>query len=338
MTASDIHEGNTRSNRITVCHHAMNQSSSPQPPEENRDESYADEQLDWYSPGRTKNRNQSPENTNAEKTPGHFQSMIQKPNIGTSLAALFLFFLPWIDIQCSGNSFATQSGIQTIYGGGSVTDEMKAFGEENGQIKSNKAEQDESMGYPPLVALAFLAVAGAVVVSFKALRSGDEPQTNLAGILCATALGLITAHKMIGFPVKKNLGKSLAEASKTETSDNPMHGLGKGMAEAMMLQIQVRHRPALYIELILLGLPTLVVANGLIDKLIRVDRNRSEGRQANKGKDQADRGGSEIAREAGVKEQRQGSNPPLDRKIFRPNGATHPSPGHRPGSGGHEGS
>lgn len=35
----------------------------------------------------------------------------------------------------------------------------------------------------------------------------------------------------------------------------------------MMMNFQVRHLPALYIELIMLGLPTLVLANGLIDKL-----------------------------------------------------------------------
>jgi hypothetical protein len=72
---------------------------------------------------------------------------------------------------------------------------------------------------------------------------------------------------MIGFPVNKNLGKSMAETSRTKTSGDPMDDLGNGMATAMMMNIQVRHLPALYIELIMLGLPTLVLANGLIDRM-----------------------------------------------------------------------
>jgi len=243
----------------------MKPTSTPQSPEENADESYIEEQLDWYNPGRTKNR-LSPESTSPEKSPGRFQSLIQKLNIGTSLAALFLFFLPWIDIQCSGTSIATQTGIQAIYGGGSPSDEMKGFNEEKVQMQ-NKAKQDDSLGFSPLVALAFLAVVAAVIVSFRALRERDDSQTNLAGIFCASALVLITAQMMSGFPVKKNLGKSLAEESKAQTSGNPRDDFGSGMAEAMMLQIQVRHRPALYLELIILGLPALVVANGLIDRL-----------------------------------------------------------------------
>jgi hypothetical protein len=234
---------------------------------ENGNESYTDEQLDWYFPGKSKAPHQSTDDPNTAHMPSHFHSMIQKLNIGTTLAALVLFFLPWIDIQCSQKSFATQTGIQTIYGGGTPSEEMKAFAEENSQKKSGDGKKDESMGYSPLVALALLAVMGATVASFKALRSSSEPQTNLVGILCAAALVLIAAQMMIGFPVNKNLGKSMAETSRTKTSGDPMDDLGNGMATAMMMNIQVRHLPALYIELIMLGLPTLVLANGLIDRM-----------------------------------------------------------------------
>jgi hypothetical protein len=241
----------------------MNSSKSP----ETGNEPSKDDQLDWYFPGKSKAPHQFLDDANTAQKPSHFHTMIQKLNIATTLAALVLFFLPWIDIQCSQKSFATQTGIQTIYGGGSPSDEMKAFAEENGQMKSGDGKKDVSMGYSPLVALALLAVIGAVVVSFKALRSSGGPQTNLVGILCATALVMISAQMMIGFPVKKNLGKSMAEASKKENTGDPMGDLGTGMATAMMMNIQVRHLPALYIELIMLGLPTLVLANGLIDKI-----------------------------------------------------------------------
>ena len=193
--------------------------------------------------------------------------MIQKINIGTTLAALVLFFLPWIDIQCSQKSFATQTGIQAIYGGGSPSEDMKAFVEEQNQKNSAASKKEDAMGYSPLVALALLAVIGAVAASFVDLRSSGEPRTNLVGILCAAALVLISAQMMIGFPVGKSLGKSMAESSKKENPSDPMNGFGAGMASAMMMNIQIRHLPALYIELVMLGLPTLVLANGLIDRM-----------------------------------------------------------------------
>ena len=130
--------------------------------------------------------------------------MIQKINIGTTLAALVLFFLPWIDIQCSQKSFATQTGIQAIYGGGSPSEDMKAFVEEQNQKNSAASKKEDSMGYSPLVALALLAVIGAVAASFVDLRSSGEPRTNLVGILCAAALVLISAQMMMGFPMKKS--------------------------------------------------------------------------------------------------------------------------------------
>ena len=233
----------------------------------NDDEPSKDDQLDWYFPGKTKAPDQPSNDTNTAPKPSQFHTMIQKLNIGTTLAALVLFFLPWIDIQCSQKSIATQTGIQTIYGGGSPSEDIKTFAEKNGQMKSGDGKNDESMGYSPLVALALLAVLGAVFMSFKALRSKDEQKTNLVGILCATALVLISAQMMIGFPVKKNLGKSMAESSKTQRSGDPMDDFGSGMATAMMMNIEVRHLPSLYIELIMLGLPTLVLANELIDKM-----------------------------------------------------------------------
>ena len=37
----------------------------------------------------------------------------------------------------------------------------------------------------------------------------------------------------------------------------------------MMMQIQVRHLPSLYFMLVALGIPTLILANGWIDRMKR---------------------------------------------------------------------
>jgi hypothetical protein len=241
--------------------------SSPTQHPDNDNDSYAEEQMNWYSPGRAKSSHNSSGTEDDNAKPSPFESMIQKFHIGTTLAALVLFLLPWIDIRCSQQSFATQTGIQTIYGGASLSAGMEALAEEDGQTKPDRAKPDGASAYAPLVALALLCVVGAVVMSFMAFRSGDSVQSQRVGMLCAAALVLISAQMMIGFPAKKGIGKGMAEASKTDVSGDPMDEMSKGMAEAMMLQIDVRHLPALYLTLVMLGLPTLVLANGMLDRL-----------------------------------------------------------------------
>ena len=68
--------------------------------------------------------------------------------------------------------------------------------------------------------------------------------------------------------MKKKLGEDLTKQGKIEQrAGEPFDGFGEEMAQAMMMQIQIRHMPALYIELILLGLPSLILANGWIDRM-----------------------------------------------------------------------
>jgi hypothetical protein len=57
-------------------------------------------------------------------------------------------------------------------------------------------------------------------------------------------------------------------------ADEPFSEPGEGMMQAMMMQIQIRHLPALYIEAIMLGLPVLILANGLIDRIRGGDPHR----------------------------------------------------------------
>lgn len=225
--------------------------------------------MDWYSGGASKASGDPGSHGMEPKPAAGLPLLLQKINLVTSLAALILFFLPWIDIQCSNKSMATQTGIQTIYGGGSPAQDMEAF-EKEGRGRRSGGSDDDSMGFAPLVALAFLAVAGAVVTAFLAIRFAGESRNNLTGILCAVALSLLALQMMVGFPVRKNLGEQLAAQSKTELrTDEPFKEFGEGMAQAMMMQIQIRQLPALYIELVMLGLPTLILANGWIDRMKR---------------------------------------------------------------------
>lgn len=191
--------------------------------------------------------------------------MIRKLHIGSTLAALFLFFLPWIDLRCSGQSVATQTGMQTIYGG-----HTQAPGESPLSVtleeRRKGSEPGEEMGHAPLVALALIVVVAAAMASFVL---GQRSQ--VVGMLCAIALALIALQMMIGFPVKKRLAEQMAQTmtfpGRLMGPDHQMDETERKMTEDMMETLEIRHLPALYFELILLGVPTLLLASGWIEKM-----------------------------------------------------------------------
>ena len=159
----------------------------------------------------------------------------------------------------------TQSGIQVVYGGGSVSEEMGAMGGD-AEAKSPRDSAD-SMGFAPLVALALIAVLGATIYSVIALRSGGQRATTISSVLPAAALVLLLCQLMIGFPAKKKIVEAMSEgASKSKSEDDAFSGLGESMATAMMMNIRVKTTPFFYFELLALGIPTLLLANSFVDK------------------------------------------------------------------------
>ena len=161
---------------------------------------------------------------------------------------------------------ATQSGFQVIYGGGSASEEMEALGGDSSSSKS--ASSDESMGFAPLVALALIAVIGAVAFSFIAVFRGGQRADMLSSVFPAAALLLLVIQLMIGFPSKKQVIEAMSEGtSETQAGDDEFGAaMGESMAAAMMMNIRVKTTTAFYLELLALGIPTLLLANGLIDK------------------------------------------------------------------------
>jgi len=188
--------------------------------------------------------------------------MIPKLNIASTFAALVLFFLPWIDIQCSNKTIATQSGVQTIYGGSTISKELEGFADK-GKMRNTTSNKEESMGVSILVGVAFTAVIAAFCAALLAFRGMPGVSSHAVGILCAAALVSISLQLMIGFPVREKLSEDMAKPAKSQPSEDPFAGAGASMAAAM---IQVRHLPSIYLELLALGIPTLIAANGMLDK------------------------------------------------------------------------
>lgn len=188
--------------------------------------------------------------------------MIAKLNLVSTLAALVLFFLPWIDIQCSNRTVATQSGVQTIYGGSTISKELNGHSE-TANRKNASPNQDESLGFSIWVGAAFLALIAAFFAALLVFRGFREISPHVVGGLCMIALIAISIQLMIGFPVRDKLSDGMTEPTTRQSAEDPFAAAGAGMAAAMF---QVRHSPALYLELLALGIPTLIAANGLLDK------------------------------------------------------------------------
>jgi len=200
------------------------------------------------------------------------KSLFKKIRIGTTLAALILFALPWIDVQCSDKTMMTQTGFQVIYGGGSITEEMESmtFGEPGADKNSSP---DDSMGVAPLVAIALLCVIAAVAFSFIAMFRNNSRAEQLSSILPAVALAFLLLQMMIGFPAKKKILEGMSEKPpQSESTDDPFAALGQSMAMGMMMNIRVKTTTAFYLELLALGIPTLLLLNGYID----IRRKKSE--------------------------------------------------------------
>jgi hypothetical protein len=194
--------------------------------------------------------------------------MFKKIKLGSTLAALIIFAFPWVEMQCSERVMVTQSGFQVIHGDGSVSEEMEAM--EGDSSSKESVSSDKSLGFAPLVALALIAVIGALVFSFIAVFRGSERADMLSSVLPAAALLLLVTQLMVGFPAKKNLMKTMSEGTSEEQAGGNEFGtaMDESMAAtaAMMMNIRVKATPAFYLELLALGIPTLLLVNGLIDK------------------------------------------------------------------------
>ena len=187
--------------------------------------------------------------------------MFKKIKLGTSILALIMFAFPWLNIQCSEKSLGTQTGIQMIYGGASPSEGMEElWGDAETETPKNN---EESLGFASLIGLALLVVLAALVFSFIALFKGDARADRLGSILPAVALVLLMIQLLIGFPAKR---KILGDMSEKNRSQETAPGIFEALGESMLPNIQAKTTPFFYIELLMLGIPTLLLFNGVVDK------------------------------------------------------------------------
>jgi hypothetical protein len=170
--------------------------------------------------------------------------MIHKLNFVSFAAALGFFFLPWLDFQCSEKSVITQSGFQTVTGGGLLGEDTKSMAEN----KKNDEDQD-GFGVALFVAVGLGCVALGLLLAFIGLLGGGPPSPALPA-LAAVALILIGLQMKLGFPMEQKIAESFQKPRDEE--GNTHADVGKLFAQ---MNIRIVYRPWIYAELGSLFLP-----------------------------------------------------------------------------------
>lgn len=196
--------------------------------------------------------------------------MLPKLNLLSALAAVLFFFLPWTSIECHGRQMATQTGVQVITGGATAVEKI-----EPSQIDI-KSRKDPSLGRSYLAIIALLCAVSAVVTGFAAVVTGHGHFAGGPGMLCAWALACLIAQATLDFPVKRELTKELAgKNSGLSKSKSGPEGFEQALSQEVAARIQVRVLPGFYAELAALGIPTLILINGLLDRLRAASEKRA---------------------------------------------------------------
>ncbi len=209
---------------------------------------------------------------------------LRKFHLGSVLAALVLFFVPWLDVRCSGERMMSQNGVQVIYGGASAPPGLQAMMAEEAAKPGNR---DEGAGIGWLTGIAFLSLLAAVAWAFYDFRLPAPGGTQIVGNLCALSLIFLLLQMAVGFPVEKAIVDSIAKTAKEGKSaamkpmsvsplpskigsfdldasmrqaeaemESSMAQTAKGFGAAMAMAFTVDTRFWFFLELLALSIPT----------------------------------------------------------------------------------
>lgn len=189
--------------------------------------------------------------------------MIARLRFLSLLPTLVLFFFPWVEIQCQKDPMLTQTGIQVIYGGATPHPEFSRW------VESKKEPtMEDRLGTGWLVGFALMAIVGAMVYAFKALRPGHGHHGPRAEALAAAALAALVLQLSLGFPAEQKIRDDLDPAK----NGKPERGFEAGMARSVANGLGTRVLPVYFVQLGLLGIPALLLVNSLLARWQQRDR------------------------------------------------------------------
>lgn len=174
---------------------------------------------------------------------------LPKLNLASLVLAAIFFVMPWSEIQCSGKLVATQSGVQSIYCGATLTPDLQKLVD---QQKDTSTAEDEHLGPSYLAGAALALIALGAVSALVAMITG---RTILdPGLLAGLALVLLLVQGWIGFPVDR-----WAEHAQATSAPKP-GGDPMGMLFASAFSVTVARTNWYYLELFALAIPAAVLA------------------------------------------------------------------------------
>lgn len=187
--------------------------------------------------------------------------MLPTLNFVSALAAVVFFFLPWTSIECRGERIATQTGLQLIAGSATVAAET-----ESARVQV-EAEEKRSLGISYLAAAALLCAISATVMALAAATRGRRDLGRASGLLCAAGLICLITQASLGFPARQTLVNRIAGGPAGEAAGSPLEVLGEEISREAADRIQVHPMSWFYLELAALGIPALIMLNGLLDRM-----------------------------------------------------------------------
>lgn len=177
--------------------------------------------------------------------------MLPKLNLVSALAALVFFFLPWVEIECSGEKTATQTGFQTITGAATPMKPLKG---------THPDESGESLGNSYLAAFALVGVVSAAVIGFASMISDRADLARATAFLCGCAFACLAIQLVIGFPVESTLREKLGGPQEAAGKPKgPLDEIGREFARKFAAEVKVRPSKWFYLELGALGIPALLM-------------------------------------------------------------------------------
>jgi hypothetical protein len=149
--------------------------------------------------------------------------------------ALFLFFLPWINISCNGRTLVTQTGLQTCHGAFSVDPKFEKMARHDPGLRNEnilKPKPDETPPWSVLsiiyVTFVFLgALIGFPCIAFVVFRLHTfAAATHLFSLgLGGAAFLALGSQMLIGFPIERHMTQQIEKNRAEQERRNAQFGI-----------------------------------------------------------------------------------------------------------------
>jgi hypothetical protein len=162
------------------------------------------------------------------------------------IAGVVMFLLPWVEVQCKGQSFIRQTGVQAAIGKATIAEEIT----KGAKLQQASDGKGPGLGFLIIASAAFALLA--LRAAWRAVQDDVHPPETI-GRHASIAAALVGVQMFIGFPMERGLRDEMKKG---------MGGGAKDPLEAAMQQqvtsaFQVKYLPALYLYLAALGVPAL---------------------------------------------------------------------------------